>query len=180
MDLGQAVSLVLSGAGFATLVIALLVSLWRHRREPHIAAEPPPLKLQEEADLALRETRVDHIQELMTSQDSVTWTVAGISFAAQAALAGFFFQRTVSRAGEVAIPVIGVWAAVAFGMLVLRSNWYMRRYMRILRGTGREEYRLDDRPEFPPSATAIVDWAHAVIAFSWLVLLMWIILVGTL
>jgi hypothetical protein len=180
VDIGQVVALVLSGAGFATLAIALSVSVWRRRRERPIADEPSPLLLGDERDATTREARIAHIQELMTSQDSVTWTVAGISFAAQAALAAFFFQRTVSGAGEIAIPVAGVWAAVTFGMLVLRSNWYMGQYIHILRdNTHREEYRLRP-PEFPPSATAVVDWAHVVIAFSWLVLLMWVVLVGAL
>src|SRR5437016_7321299 len=40
------------------------------------------------------DTRVGHVRDLMANQDTVTWAVAAISFAAQAALLGFYFQTS--------------------------------------------------------------------------------------
>src|SRR6266849_8458255 len=81
------------------------------------------------------DARVGHVRELMANQDTITWTVAAISFAAQAALAGFYFQSVASPSAHRGIPLIGIFAAFVLLLIVARSNWYMAAYMNLLRRT---------------------------------------------
>jgi hypothetical protein len=115
--------------------------------------------------------RVEHVRGLMTSQDTITWTVAAISFAAQAALAAFYFQGGASPSGRLGLPLVGIFAAFVLLLLVARSNWYMAAYMNMLQRTKREEYQLHAPPHFPPSATLVLYGIHAGISLAWFVLL---------
>lgn len=107
-------------------------------------------KFEPEADW---DTRVGHVVDMMTNQDTITWAVAAISFAAQAALAGFYFQTTTNPSGRIALPVVGVFVAFVLLLFVARSNWYMAGYMNLLRRTGREEFHFVGPRRLPPSST---------------------------
>jgi hypothetical protein len=115
------------------------------------------------------DARVGQVRDLMANQDTITWTVAAISFGAQAALAGFYFQS--SRTGQLLLPIVGIFAALVLLSCVARSNWYMAAYQNTLHRTGREEYQLVGPRLVPPSATLVVYGVHSVIAFTWLVTL---------
>jgi len=137
--------------------------------------QPPPPS---EGEIAFRpdaeprgqwDTRVGHVRDLMANQDTFTWAIVAISFAVQGGLFGIYFQGA-DPSGHLALPLAGLAAAFVFLLFVARSNWYMTTYMRLLRGTHREEYQIR-APHFPWSATSVMYGAHSVLALTWLVLL---------
>jgi len=161
---GLVLAVVLGSLGVAIVLAVLAMDRARVSREK---CERKPL------GPVITNDRIANVVSLMTAQDTITWTVAGISFATQGALAGFFVQSGLSSAGRILLPLGGIYAALAFLLVVMRSNWYMSRYMNMLRETGRHEYAITGAPDYSPSATTVVHAAHGAIAVLWLVSLIW-------
>ena len=60
---------------------------------------------------------------------------------------------------------------LVFVAIIMRSNWYMSRYMRILYHTARPEYNVGFAPRYLPSAATVVHAAHGFVAVGWLLAL---------
>ncbi len=86
--------------------------------------------------------RIGHVIDLLTAQDATTWTITSLSFASQLILLGLYFQNGVTPFGRGLISLLGAVVAGVFLLFVSRSNWYMAKYMGLLSGTGRDEFKL--------------------------------------
>ena len=169
VDLASWIVLILALSAVAGTWATAVIASRRAQQQP-----PPP----SEGEIAFRpdaeprgqwDTRVGHVRDLMANQDTFTWAIVAISFAVQGGLFGIYFQGA-DPSGHLALPLAGLAAAFVFLLFVARSNWYMTTYMRLLRGTHREEYQIR-APHFPWSATSVMYGAHSVLALTWLVLL---------
>jgi hypothetical protein len=118
------------------------------------------------------EERVSHIVDLLTNQDSVTWTIVSVSFATQGILVGFYFQLVKGSGGRALLALVGLLVAISFTMFVARSNRYMGHYMRLLRQTGQPEFDVpplwlrllmwtqENIPSILPNVVGLTQWAN--------------------
>jgi len=111
---------------------------------------------------------IDDLLQLTLSQDRITWTSLSIFVAADLVLLGFSIGPAIQDSFRWLALITGLAMTIFSGLIQLRSNGYMSRYMNMLRNTKLPRFDV----KVPGiSASWIIGAIHIWLIVIWCVLI---------